>query len=313
MPESRRNRKTLGSLMLLLTAAVWGMAFAFQRAGMEHIGPLTFTAVRMACAALAVGAVAGVSARLEKKGQPGLSPEARRARRRGELLGGVCCGLFLLAANTLQQTGLVYTTAGKAGFITALYIILVPVIGVLFFRKRVSRRLWLAVLLGALGLYLLCVNESFRLTRGDTLVCLSALVFSGHILCCDHFAPRGNPLRMSAIQFLTVSVLASVPALLFEKPAWSGILAAAVPILYCGVISAGVGYTLQMTAQKYTDPGVASLLMSLESVFAVLGGALLLGERLTGRELLGCGVMFAAIILAQLPDHHSADDKIPAD
>ncbi len=300
MTENRRNKRALGNLLLFLTAVIWGMAFAFQRVGMEYIGPVTFTAVRMACAAVVVGAVAAVVTQREKQTEPQRSPEARKMQRRQELLGGICCGVFLTAANIIQQTGLLYTTAGKAGFITALYILLVPLISFLFFRKKIRRRVWLAVLLGAIGLFLLCVNESFRLTGGDALMCLSALMFSGHILCCDHFAPRGNPIRISAIQFVTVSVIASLIALLVEKPTWPGILSAAVPILYCGVVSAGIGYTLQMTAQKYTDPSIASLLMSLESVFAVIGGAMILGESMTGRELLGCAVMFAAILLVQI-------------
>ncbi len=300
MSGNRSRQRSLGNLLLLLTAIIWGMAFAFQRAGMDYIGPLTFTAVRMACAAVVVGAVA-IAATLRKRRTQPLPPETVKAIRRREVTGGICCGCFLTAANTVQQTGLLYTTAGKAGFITALYILLVPLVSFLFFRKKIHRRIWLAVALGILGLYLLCVNESLRLTRGDALMCLSALLFCGHILCCDHFAPRGNPVRISAIQFLTVTVLSGVLALFLEKPTWAGILTAAVPILYCGVVSAGIGYTLQMTAQKVTDPSIASLLMSLESVFAVLGGALILHERMTGRELLGCAVMFAAILLAQVP------------
>ena len=301
MTGNRSNKRILGNFLLLLTALIWGMAFAFQRVGMETIGPLTFTAVRMACAAVVVGVVALIATRRERKTQPPMTPEERKAQRRQEVTGGICCGCFLSASNIVQQTGLLYTSAGKAGFITALYILLVPLVSFLFFRKKIHRRIWLAVALGVLGLYLLCVNESFRLTRGDALMCLCALLFSGHILCCDHFAPRGNPVRISAVQFLTVTVISGVLALLLETPTLAGVLAAAVPILYCGVVSAGVGYTLQMVAQKITDPTVASLLMSLESVFAVLGGALILHERMSGRELLGCAVMFAAILLAQIP------------
>ena len=150
-------------------------------------------------------------------------------------------------------------------------------------------------------MYLLCMKEGFRLTRGDTLVCCCAVVFSGHILCCDYFTKKADPVRLSTIQFVTVALVSGVIALIVEEPSWAQIKAAAVPILWCGVMSGGVGYTLQMIAQRFTDPTVASLLMSLESVFAALTGALLLGERMSGRELLGCIIMFAAIVLVQLP------------
>ena len=204
------------------------------------------------------------------------------------------------AASIFQQMGIVYTTAGKAGFITAMYMLLVPVIGTVFFHKRNSWIVWLAVLIGVAGMYLLCMTEGFRLTRGDTLVCICALLFSGHILCCDHFVQLGDPIRISAIQFAACTVLSAIAAVILEQPTWDKIVSAAIPILYCGLISGGLGYTLQIVAQKFTDPTIASLLMSLESVFAVIAGALLLGERMSVRELMGCVVMFAAIVLVQI-------------
>ena len=182
-----------------------------------------------------------------------------------------------------------------------MYMLLVPIISFVFFRKKNTWLVWLAVLIGVCGMYLLCMTEGFHLTRGDTLVCVCAFLFSGHILCCDYFASRGYPLGISAVQFLTCSLISGISALITEKPDWQQITAAAVPILYCGIMSGGVGYTLQLIAQKFTEPTIASLLMSLESVFAVTGGALLLHERMTPRELLGCVVMFAAIILVQMP------------
>ena len=296
-----KNRKLLGNALLTLTAFIWGMAFAFQRVGMDVIEPLTFTAVRMALAAVVVGVFAAVITRRERNASPATPPAERKTQRSRELIGGFCCGCFLAAANSVQQIGLIYTTAGKAGFITAMYMLLVPLLSFVLFRRRISRRVWLAVAVGVAGMYLLCVNEAFRLTRGDALMCLSALLFCGHILCCDHFSPCGNPVRISAVQFATVTVITAVIAMLTEEPTWDKIRSAAVPILYCGVVSAGIGYTLQMVAQKFTDPSIAALLMSLESVFAVIGGALLLGERMTGRELLGCAVMFLAILLVQIP------------
>ena len=187
-----------------------------------------------------------------------------------------------------------------------MYMLLVPVIRLVFFRDKGTPPVWFAVALGVAGMYLLCVTEGFRLTRGDTLVCLCAVGFSAHILCCDHFAGRADPVAVSAVQFATATVLSAAAAFLTETPTWDKLAGAAVPILYCGIVSGGIGYTLQITAQKYTDPTVASLLMSMESVFAVLAGAVLLSERMTGREALGCAVMFAAIILVQLPSRAEA-------
>ena len=295
-----KNKQTLGSLLLLLTAMIWGTAFAFQRAGMEYIEPFSFGATRFALSAIAVGTAALVRER-RRAHTSSASEEEKKTRRRGTLLGGLCCGAFLGTANMLQQAGLLYTTAGKAGFITALYILLVPILELLLFRKRNGARIWIAAAIGAVGLYLLCVTESFSLTRGDALVCLCALVFAGHILCCGHFTAKGDPIAMSAIQFAVAALLPAVGALLFEQPSWEKIVSAAVPILYCGLVSGGIGYTLQMIAQRWTEPAVASLLMSLEAVFAVIGGALLLAERMSARETLGCAVMFAAILLLQLP------------
>ena len=289
----------LGNLLLILTAMIWGMAFAFQRKGMESIEPVTFTAVRMGLAAVVVGMTAFL---FRKREDPDALSDAEKVIcLRNTVIGGICCGAFLASASIFQQIGIVYTSAGKAGFITAMYMLLVPIISFLFFKKENSWLVWLAVLIGVCGMYLLCMTEGFRLTRGDTLVCVCAFLFSGHILCCDHFASRGDPLKISAIQFLTCSLISGIAALFMEKPDWNRISAAAIPILYCGIMSGGVGYTLQMTAQKFTDPTIASLLMSLESVFAVIGGSILLHEHMATREMLGCLVMFAAIILVQLP------------
>lgn len=321
-----KDRKMLGNALLILTAMIWGTAFVFQRTGMESIEPITFNAARMALAAVAVGAVSVVTAPAEKKRfageriigpgerisgsngkvtgpgerNTGTGEEQRRAYHRNTLIGGIACGAFLAAASIFQQMGIVYTTAGKAGFITAMYMLLVPVIGTVFFHKRNSWIVWLAVLIGVAGMYLLCMTEGFRLTRGDTLVCTCALLFSGHILCCDHFVQLGDPIRISAIQFASCTVISAIAAVILEQPTWGKIVSAAIPILYCGLISGGLGYTLQIIAQKFTDPTIASLLMSLESVFAVIAGALLLGERMSSRELLGCVVMFAAIALVQI-------------
>ena len=294
------NKRMLGNALLILTAMIWGTAFVFQRVGMESIEPITFNAARMALAAVAVGAVSAMPIASEKEKLASYTVRECAQYRKNTIIGGICCGTFLAAASIFQQMGVVYTTAGKAGFITAMYMLLVPVINFVFFKKRNSWIVWLAVLMGVVGMYLLCMTESLHLGRGDTLVCICAVLFSGHILCCDHFVNLGNPIRISAIQFASCTVISSIAALILEQPSWAKIVSAAIPILYCGLISGGLGYTLQIIAQKYTDPAVASLLMSLESVFAVIAGALLLGERMTGRELLGCAIMFAAIVLVQI-------------
>ena len=303
----KKNRKMLGNLLLLLTAMIWGTAFVGQRVGMDSIEPVTFNAARMWLAAVAIGLVSVLTGKKsdpqDKRPVSGLTDTRDKAqeRRKNTIIGGICCGSFLTAASLFQQMGVVYTTAGKAGFITAMYMLLVPIINFVFFKKKNTWLVWTGVLVGVFGMYLLCITDGFSLTYGDTLVCICALLFSGHILCCDHFVQLGNPIRISAIQFATAAVISTIAAFVAEEPSWQKIASAAVPILYCGIVSGGIGYTLQMVAQRYTDPTIASLLMSLESVFAVIAGALLLGERMTARELAGCVIMFAAIVLVQIP------------
>ena len=296
-----KNSKWFGPVILLLTAMIWGSAFVAQRAGMDDIEPLTFTAARMILAAVVLGIPALAIGLRERRGLNAEAKETLAKKNRSTLIGGLGCGFFLATATIFQQYGIVETSAGKAGFITALYMLLVPVLSFLIFRKKGTWLVWLAVLIGVFGMYLLCVNEAFRLTRGDLLLCVCALLFSGHILFCDHFIGQANPLQMSAVQFATASVISTAAAFIAEKPSWEEIVSAAIPILYCGLISGGIGYTLQMVGQKHTDATVASLLMSLEAVFAVLAGAIILQERMTLREILGCIVLFAAIILVQIP------------
>lgn len=313
-----KNKQMLGNLLLLLTAMIWGTAFVGQRVGMDSIEPITFNATRMALAAVMVGALAFLlrlknnKREIARRAASGTTPDvtSENVSRKGEenaaqwgntWKGGICCGLFLTAGSVFQQMGVVYTSAGKAGFITAMYMLLVPILNFLLFKKKNSWLVWLAVFIGVGGMYLLCVKEDFSLTWGDILVCICALMFSGHILCCDRFVKLADPIELAAVQFATASVISAAVAFLMETPAWAGIVAAAIPILYCGVVSGGIGYTLQIVAQKYTDPTVASLLMSLESVFAVIAGAILLGEQMSSRELLGCAVLFVAIVLVQIP------------
>lgn len=295
-----KNKKTLGNILLILAAMIWGMAFAWQRVGMESIEPITFIAARMALSAVLVGLIAVIFDKKERHSNRHSAQEQKEINR-NSIMGGIFCGLFLTFSSIFQQFGLVYTTAGKAGFITAMYMLFVPIISFVLFKKRNPLRVWLAVIIGIVGMYLLCVTESFALTKGDALVLVCAFLFSGHILCCDYFVKKGNPIKISAVQFVTATVISTIFAFIFETPTVDKIISAAVPILYCGIMSGGVGYTLQIIAQGFTNPTIASLLMSLESVFAVVGGALILNEKMTLQETLGCVIMFAAIILVQLP------------
>ena len=296
-----KNKELLGNIILLITAIIWGTAFVAQRVGMDDIEPLTFNAVRMWLAAAAVSGLSLVPWKLDPGNTSELRADQKKAYNRNTIIGGICCGFFLCFGSILQQMGLVYTTAGKAGFITAMYILLVPVISSVFFKKKNSWIVWLAVAMGIVGLYLLCITDSLKLTHGDLLICISALFFTGHILSCDYFSKTGNPIRISAIQFTTVAAISSVAALITEKPGIEKIILALFPIVYCGLISGGLGYTMQLVGQKYTKPTSAALIMSLEAVFAVISGSILLHERMTQRELAGCIIMFAAIIIVQLP------------
>ena len=295
------NKKVLGNILLILTAFIWGTAFVGQRQGMEHMGPITFNACRMALAALTIGMVSFVLRKRDAQKQQDMSDQSRREYRKNTVIGGICCGFFLTIAALFQQMGMVYTTAGKGGFITAMYILLVPVINWILFKRKSRPLVWIAVLMGIAGIYLLCVTEGLTLEKGDALVMVCPFFFAGHILCCDYFVQRTNPVELSAIQFFTVTVLSTIMAFIVENPTWQQVTAAVVPIVWLGVLSSGTGYTLQIIAQQWTDPTVASLLMSLEAVFAVLAGTVLLGERMSARELFGAAIMFVAIILAQIP------------
>ena len=294
-----------GNILLFITAMIWGSAFVAQRAGMEYIGPFTFNGIRsiVGCIVL-IPVILMLDSQREKennaKGIVKLTKEETKAQKKILLTGGLLCGVILFVASSLQQFGMVYTTAGKAGFITALYIVLVPILGH-FLGKRIRPILWFCVALATAGLYLLCIKEDFSIGKGDLLVILCALGFSMHILVIDHFSPKTDGVRLSCIQFLVCGII-SIPCMfLFESVNWTNIVACWLPILYAGVLSCGVAYTLQIVAQKSTDPTVASLIMCLESVFALLAGIVILHEQISGRETAGCVIMFIAIIMAQLP------------
>lgn len=298
------KRKSTNNFLLALTAFIWGSAFVAQSVGMDYLGPFTFNSIRCL-----MGGIVLIPELLlfkrngRKKSQEQVAEVAGAGigSRKDLIVGGICCGLALAAGSSLQQIGLVYTTAGKAGFITALYIVIVPVMGILL-GKRVGLKVWIGVVLAATGMYFLCITEGFSIAKGDFFVFLCAAAFSVHILVIDSFAPKVDGVALSCIQFFVCGILCAVPMLVSEQPQISQIMEAWVPLAYAGVLSCGVAYTLQVVAQKNTDPAVASLILSLESVFSVLAGWVILGERLSGRELFGCALVFTAVILAQFPE-----------
>lgn len=288
------KHRTANNLLLALTAFIWGSAFVAQSVGMDHVGPFTFNSIRSF-----MGGIVLLPVILILRRQSG---RTNKNEKNGLLLwiGGICCGIALAAASSLQQIGLIYTSAGKAGFITAMYILIVPVMGI-FIGKKAGMKTWIGVALAAAGMYFLCITDGFHIARGDFFVFLCAVIFSVHILLIDYFSPKTDGVALSCIQFFVCGILCAVPMVVSEKPQIAEIAGAWMPLAYAGVLSCGVGYTLQIVAQKNTDPTVASLILSLESVFSVLTGWVILGEKLSGRELFGCVLVFIAVILAQLP------------
>ena len=291
------------SLILLLTAVIWGAAFVAQSVGMDYIGPFTFTAIRFVLGALVLVPVIllGKYGRGEHGGR-----EARRPAGGAVLIrGGILCGTALGFASILQQLGILYTTVGKAGFITALYIVLVPIFGIAAGRRN-SLLIWVCVAVAAAGLYFLCMKEGISsLQKGDMLCIACAGVFALQILLIDHYAGMVDGVMLSEIQFLTAAVIGAVLMVLFERPSWEAVMAAKLPLLYTGVMSSGVAYTLQIIGQRGLNPTIASLIMSLESPVSVLAGFIFLHQAMTGRELTGCALMAAAIVLAQLKPESS--------
>ncbi len=293
--------KPRNAFMLLLASFIWGTAFVAQSVGMDYIGPFTFNGIRSLIGAAVLVPFIFLFSWLQKR-------EARKNKEavpagdtRDLLIGGCTCGVLLFIATSLQQVGLMYTSVGKSGFITAFYIVFVPVLGI-FLKKKTGWKVWAAVGIALVGLYLLCITEEFTIGFGDILTIFCALTFSCHILVVDHFSPKVDGIRMSCLQFLVCGLLSLPFMFLLETPSISAIFAGIRPLLYAGALSCGLAYTLQIVGQKNMNPAIASLLMSPESCFSVLAGWVVLGEVLTGREYLGCVLMFTAIILAQLPD-----------
>lgn len=295
------SKRMMGNLMLLVGAMIWGAAFVAQSVGMDYVGPFTFQTSRCFLGSLVLLPVIWFRDRSGHNAHKPASKEDWRTL----LAAGLSCGTVLFAACSFQQLGLLYTTAGKSGFITAFYIILVPVFG-LFFHKKVKPWVWISVALAIVGLYLLCAAETMSVGRGELLTLGCAVAFSAQILLIDHFSPRVDGVRLCSLQFFVCGVISLVVMFCTEQPTWDAVLACWLPICYAGILSSGVAYTFQIIAQAYTEPTVASLLMSLESVFSALFGWLLLHQTLTGKELLGCVLVFAGVILAQLPGKQKA-------
>lgn len=302
------NKYTLRqSMLLLLTAAIWGVAFVAQSVGMDYVGPFTFNTVRSLLGGIVLIPCIVLLKRINvgSKDTAGAAEHASgdpAGQRKVLLTGGVACGVLLCIASNLQQFGIMYTSVGKSGFITAMYIVLVPVLGI-FLKKKAGIKIWCSVAIAVGGLYLLCMTDSgFSIQKGDLLLLLGAVIFSFHILTIDYFSPKVDGVKMSCIQFFTCGILSMVCMFLFEQPQIGAILQAWIPIVYAGVLSCGVAYTLQIVGQKGMNPTVASLILSMESVISVIAGWLILHQKLSGRELLGCVLMFVAIILVQLPE-----------
>jgi len=295
-----KNKATRNSFLLFLAACIWGLAFVFQSKGMEYMDPFTFNGARALIGAFSLLLFVLLRNRVTGK-------RLRDLDWKITLTAGICCGLALTVASTVQQFGIVYTSVGKAGFITTLYIIFVPIAGILF-RRKVPWIVWVAAAMAAVGMYLLCMNESFTINIGDVLVFICAIFFTAHIMIIDYFSPKTDGVVISLIQFTVCGVICMICAFIWGSPAWSQITSGISTLLYAGVMSCGVAYTLQIVGQNGVNPTVAALLMSLESVVATITGViafqigfLKVDQTMTLRQIVGCVIVFAAVILVQLP------------
>lgn len=295
--STKQENSYFHSFLLLVTATIWGVAFVAQSVGMDHVGPLTFVAAR---SIVAVIALVPVVLLFSRRGNQGQKPQ-QRCDRRTFWTGGLLCGMLLFMGMITQQIGLVYTSVGKAGFITTTYVVLVPLLGI-FLGRRIGLRMWIAVLLALAGLYFLCVKQGeFSIGLGDSIVLLCAFFYTIQITCVDYYVQKIDSVQLNFMQMAVCAVLGVIVAVVFEDPVWSNLIAAAVPILYAGVCSSAMGFTFQTIAQEHVSPTIASLIMSLESCISAIAGWMILGQVLNHRELWGCILMFAAIILSQLP------------
>ena len=297
-----KNQKLKGNLIMLLTSIIWGTSFIAQSKGVELISPTAFNGIRSLLGSVVLLPVIAVMDTVREK------KESNSWLNKNLIIGGILCGILLCTATTLQTAGMVYTSPGKAGFITALYMVIIPIIG-LFTGHKPGKIIWISVFLAVAGLYLMCINSAFTINKGDILIFICAFVFAGHILVIDRFSPVVDGVKLSCVQFFVCGVINITGMLIFEDFNLKPVLDCSASIAYSGIMSCGVAYTLQIIGQKYTDPTSASILMSLESVFATLTTVILVacgwsltGGALTFREISGCVLMFIAIILVQLPE-----------
>jgi len=292
-----------GSIFLLLAAIIWGTSFVSQKLGMNYVEPFTFGASRFLLGAVVLLPIIFIFDTVNKKKRNNINDNKKNEEieysRRDLITGGILCGCALFFGASLQQWGIVYTTVGKAGFITALYIVLVPIIGI-FMKKKVDLYTWAGVILAVIGLYLLTIKEGFSMEIGDAIVLSGTLFWALHIIIVDSYTAKTESLKLSCIQFITAGTLSLIAALIFESPTISAIIDCAGPILYTAIMVVGVAYTCQIIGQRYTNPTVASLIMSLEAVFSAICGAMFLKESMTSKELLGCILVFVAVILTQI-------------
>ncbi|MBE6759058.1 MAG: DMT family transporter [Ruminococcaceae bacterium] len=316
------NGKSLrGSLMLLIGAAIWGSAFVAQDVGMNYVGPYTFNALRYFVGALTLLPIIFISDRIAARRHPERDAAEIKKTNRRSWFAGMIAGLALIIPTTMQQIGIIYTTAGKAGMITGMYIITVPLLGI-FLGKKCGLNVWAAVVMGVVGMYLLCVTEKLTISGGDIILLISIVFWAVQILVIDHFASSVDCFRLVCMEFVVCAVISAVPAAIgmvsgaaapllnepaLDRAAFEGVL---LPVLYVGIFSCGIAYTLQPLGQRDTPPAAASLIMCLESVFAALTGYLLLGDGFTGRELIGCALMLGASVLAQFPFSSGKTDGI---
>lgn len=289
-----KKKSLLGSLSLLLTALIWGTAFGAQSKGMDFVAPFTFNGFRSFIAILALGICLLIVWFRNHR-----NPNFRLVNNKKAIFGSLLCGLCLFFGTSIQQVGISMTSVGKAGFLSALYIILVPILG-LFLKKKLSPKIWLCVVISLIGLYLLCIKENFTIELGDFLILLSTLGFAVQILIIDHISNDINPILLSIIQFGVVGILSLFPITIIEKPTIGATIQAMPYLLFAGILSSGIAYTLQTVGQKYTNPTVASLILSLESVFAAFTGLIFLNEQMALQEFIGCLFIFTAIILSQI-------------
>lgn len=287
------------NILLLFAAIIFGGAFVAQSQGMDYLQPLSFNAFRTIIGCVVLVPVIIIFDLIQHKKISFWGTEDKSKRKTLAITALICGTLLAIATNT-QQIGIKYTSVGKAGFITALYIVLVPIFGLLF-KRKCSPLIWVSVVIALVGMYFLCINEEFRIEKGDLLVLVCAVVFSFHILMIDKNASKVDPIRLSCGQFFVCGVISTILMLIFEKPTFINVQGAILPLLYAGVMSCGIAYTFQIIGQKNNNPTIASLIMSLESVFSALFGWLILNQTLSTRETLGCSLVFLAVILAQIP------------